>query len=72
MKGNFFYDRLGKCICQRRGKRRLSQEEVAHRCGVDRTYFARIEEGKANPTIKVLREISKALGIKLCKLIENV
>lgn len=72
MRGNFFYGRLGKCIAAARGKNRLSQEEISHLCGVDRTYFARIEEGKANPSIKVLCKIARVLKMKLWRLIRNL
>jgi len=72
MRGNFFYDRLGNCIAEARKKHGLSQEELAHRSGIDRTYFARIEEGRANPTIKVLCRIAQALGKRVCRLIAKL
>jgi transcriptional regulator with XRE-family HTH domain len=72
MRGNYFYERLGEKILAHRKKRKLSQEELGLLCDVDRTYIARIEEGKANPTIKVIAKISKSLKIKMSKLLKGV
>jgi transcriptional regulator with XRE-family HTH domain len=72
MRGNFFYKRLGERIITERKKRKMSQEELAYDSAVDRTYLARIEEGKANPTIKVLNKIARKFKIKLSELLESV
>ena len=72
MKGNFFYKRLGaRLICERK-KRNLSQEQLSLMSHIDRTYLARIEEGKANPTIKVLNKVSRVFKIKISQLIAGV
>lgn len=42
----------------------LSQEELAHRARLDRTYISGVERGVRNPTILVLQEIANALGIE--------
>ncbi len=65
---NSFCQRLGRRIRQERVRRKISQEYLSLLCQVDRTYIARIEEGKANPTIKILNKISQALKIKLWQL----
>ncbi|MFH0979522.1 MAG: helix-turn-helix transcriptional regulator [Candidatus Roizmanbacteria bacterium] len=72
MRGNFFYNRLGRCLFKIREKKHLSQENVALICDVDRTYISRIEKGRANPTIKTLQKIANALRIKLWKLLKNL
>lgn len=72
MSGNSFYKRLGKRIITYRKVRDFSQEELALLSHTDRTYLARIEEGKANPTIKVLNKIVKILKISLCNLLFGV
>ncbi|MBW7960527.1 hypothetical protein B6D29_02565 [Microgenomates bacterium UTCPR1] len=71
MRGNFFYYRLGSSIVRTREKRRISQEQLAFRCGVDRTYISRIEQGRANPTIKVIEKIATALKTRLHYLLRN-
>lgn len=68
MRGNFLYTKLGKRVCRARLKCHLTQEETAHRCGIDRTYLARIEAGRVNPSIKVLFNICKVCGTKLMNL----
>lgn len=72
MRGNYFYRRLGERIISERNRKKLSQEQVALLSDVDRTYLARIEEGKANPSIKVLNKISKILKIRLTELLKGV
>ncbi len=72
MRGNFFYKRLGECLISARKKSRLSQEQLALLSDIDRTYLARIEEGKANPSMKVLNKISKVLRLRIHELIKGV
>lgn len=72
MRGNFYYQRLGEKLISERKKMQLSQEELALLSDVDRTYLARIEEGKANPTVKVLYKLARKLKVKIAVLLENV
>jgi len=72
MRGNFYYQRLGKALVKARVRRQLSQEEVALLGDIDRTYFARIEEGKANPSVKVMKKICRALHVGLDKIFKNL
>ncbi len=72
MRGNFFYKRLGNKVSSERKKKRLSQEKLAFLSAIDRTYLARIEEGKANPTIKVLGKLSRALEMRIYQLVRGV
>lgn len=72
MKGDFFYKRLGSRVIIERMKKQLSQEELAALSEIDRTYLARIEEGKANPSIKVLHKIARKLKIKIHELLKGV
>lgn len=43
---------------------KLSQEEVAHRSGLDRTYISGCERGVRNPTLATVEKISSALGVQ--------
>jgi transcriptional regulator with XRE-family HTH domain len=45
-----------------REKAGLSQEELAARAGLARTYISGIENGRRNPTVIVLYEIATQLG----------
>ena len=71
-RGNFFYQRLGEKIISAREKRKLSQEQLALLSDLDRTYLARIEEGKANPSVKILNKISRVLKTRLSTLLKGV
>ena len=42
---------------------RLSQEDVAHRAGLDRTYLSDIERGVANPSVNVLLGVATVCGV---------
>lgn len=72
MKGNFFYQRLGERLFIEREKKHLSQEQLGLISDTDRTYIARIEEGRANPTVRVLNKLARALKIRLNKLLRGV
>lgn len=48
----------------------LSQEELAHRCDLHRTYVSGIERGVRNPTLTVLEKLSAGLQVSLSKLVD--
>lgn len=72
MRGNFFYKRLGERLTIARKKIRLTQEQLSILSDIDRTYLARIEGGKANPSMKVLGKVSKVLRVRIYELIKGV
>ena len=41
----------------------VSQEELAHRAGVNRTFVARLEQAQNQPSISVLFHLCDGLGI---------
>ena len=41
----------------------ISQEELAHRADVDRTFVARIETAQNQPTLSVLFRLCEGLGV---------
>ncbi|WP_050421665.1 helix-turn-helix domain-containing protein [Bradyrhizobium tropiciagri] len=47
----------------------LSQEELAHEAGVDRTYISQVERRQRNVTIVVLAKIATALNVTPDKLL---
>ncbi len=47
---------------------KLSQEELAFRAGLDRSYISQIERGIANPSILAVAKIAESLGVALSEL----
>jgi len=56
---------FGPAVRKHRELVRLSQEDLADRAGLDRTYVSGIERGRRNPTLDVLQRLSTALGVDL-------
>ncbi|WP_449431030.1 helix-turn-helix domain-containing protein [Pseudomonas putida] len=52
---------LGQRIRERRIMAGLSQDALAHACGLDRSYMGRIERGEVNLTIEKLYRIAQQL-----------
>lgn len=59
---------LGKAIRGARLAQGLSQEQLAFKAEVDRTYLGRIERGDSVVAVLVLISIAKALGLSLERL----
>jgi transcriptional regulator with XRE-family HTH domain len=52
---------FGRRLQDRRVKRGLSQEELAHESGLHRTYVSQIERGLKSPTLATIYAIASAL-----------
>ena len=63
-------ERIGMRVKACRERRKLTQAALAERAGISRTYLARLETGKHDPTATVLEKLAKALGIKVGRLFE--
>lgn len=50
----------------------LSQEALAERCDLDRTYVSGVERGRRNPTIQAVYRIAGGLGVTGAALIADV
>jgi transcriptional regulator with XRE-family HTH domain len=61
---------FGQKVRKERLKQSLSQEELADRAGVHRTYIGMIERAEKNITLLNIEKISKALGVTISKLLE--
>jgi len=62
---------LGKRIRHLRMQTGLSQEKLADKAGMDRTYYAGIERGERNPSVKQLAKIAVALDVRIGALFEE-
>jgi len=60
---------IGKIIKRLRQEAELSQEQLAHRAGIHRTYVSQIERGDAEPSIFILRKLGKALDKRAWELV---
>lgn len=50
----------------------MTQEELAAKAGIDRSQLGHIELGEVNARIETLHAITKALGIKLAELFQDL
>lgn len=65
-------DAVGRAISKLRKNLRLSQEELADRAGVHRTYVSQLERGIKSPTLVVLIKIARALDTKPSRLLRSI
>ena len=52
-------------ILEARVKKHMTQERLAKKIGTKQSAIARVESGKANPSIGFLQKLAEALGKKL-------
>ena len=62
--------KFGNKVRERRTALGLSQEELAGRAGVHRTYIGMIERAEKNITLENIQKIGKALEFPLDKLMD--
>lgn len=64
--------RFGKAVRNLRHKEGISQEELADRCKLHRTYVSDVELGKRNVSLENIERLSLALHITLEELFAEV
>jgi len=62
---------VGLNVRKLREKRGWSQEELAYKAHLHRTYISGVERGVRNPTVAVLQEIAKALNVASSQLLDT-
>ncbi|PPD59230.1 helix-turn-helix domain-containing protein [Dehalogenimonas etheniformans] len=70
MTDDIIQKRFGERIRSLRQLRRLSQEELAFRAGIHRTYLGGIERGERNPALKNINSLADALNVSLPELFQ--
>jgi transcriptional regulator with XRE-family HTH domain len=60
---------LARNLRRYRAERGLSQEELAHRAGIDRTYISSLERMQYGASIDVVESLAKVLNIAPHKLL---
>ena len=63
---------LGRVIAHLREVAGISQEELAERAEVHRTYISQLERGIKSPTLNILVKVSGSLDIRVSQLIRLV
>ena len=58
-------EKFGKKVREERLKQGLSQEKLATKAGVHRTYIGMIERAEKNITLENIEKIAKALSLNL-------
>jgi transcriptional regulator with XRE-family HTH domain len=62
---------FGKAIKEARADAGVSQEELAHLAGIDRSYMSSIERGEQNVGLMSMYRVAEALGLPLAALMLN-
>ena len=59
---------FGMGVRHARKERSISQEELALKCGIDRSYLGAIERGEQNSGLLHIARIAKALDMNIAEL----
>ncbi|MFZ5391669.1 MAG: helix-turn-helix domain-containing protein [Patescibacteria group bacterium] len=62
-------EKFGKKVREERIKQGLSQEELASKAGVHRTYIGMIERAEKNITLENIEKVAKALKLNINELL---
>jgi len=61
-------EKFGKQLKSTRLEKNLSQEELAEKLNIHRTYMSFLERGQSSPSLLLIFRISRALGLTLHEL----
>jgi transcriptional regulator with XRE-family HTH domain len=53
-------------------QQKLSQERLAHLCGLNMTHVARIERGEREPGVRTVSKLTRGLGISASVLFDGI
>lgn len=62
---------LAENIRNFRHKKNFSQEELAEKCGLHRTYIGSVERGERNVTLSTLEVLASTLGVSVPELLSK-
>lgn len=62
-------EEIGKSVCQSRKQKKLRQEDLAIKTGMQRANISRIESGKHYPSLETLKKIADALSVPVAKFL---
>lgn len=64
--------RFGRAIRRRRAELGISQEELAARAGLHRTYVADVERGTRNVSLENIAKLAAALNMSISALFDSL
>ena len=70
--GSDILTRFGQAVRKRRMEMNLSQEALAERADLHRTYVADIERGVRNVSLKNIEKLARALGLSVADLCSGI
>ena len=65
-------EQLGMRIRFLRKQKKMSIEDLALECGINRNYLCDLENGKRNPTLRILEKIANGLEISISELTKGL
>lgn len=65
-------NRFGYAVRRIRQDRHISQEQLADRCGLHRTYISDVELGKRNVSLENIEKMAHAFGMTMAELFTEV
>ena len=66
------FKEVGLRIAKARKAKSLTQEQLASKVGLDRSYVGWIEQGRRRPSLQTLQRVSKAVGSSLGDLFKGL
>lgn len=63
---------FGQVLKELRKEKGLSQEELAHESGLDRTFISLLERGKRQPSLGTIINIASVLKLDASSLVQKV
>ena len=64
--------RLGQELRRARSEAKMTQEQLASKAKVDRTYISDIENDKVSPTVDMLERLCEALGVRPSAMLAKI
>lgn len=64
-----FLKKIGIKLKVLRSLKGFSQDDIANKLDIDKSYYSKVERGLTNPTLLYLKNLSEVLEIKLEELV---
>jgi transcriptional regulator with XRE-family HTH domain len=61
---------IGSKLQAARKLKGITQQEIANRVGISRTYYSQIENGDRDPSATIITNIAKALGVSIADILK--